>query len=229
MNRLLPAASAALLLAGAAARAQSPADSLARLPGAAVERDGTPLLDTALVARLAPGERAAWERYQASSRRDRERDRALIAAELRAAGQARMTRAPFVRQSFELTREMDDAWFRGDSERRMAEVILSFQTPSGGWSKHVDMRGEPRRPGQSFFSESEAWQYIATIDNNSTTDELRFLSRLARVRPGARYAEAFQRGIDYLLRAQFPSGCAYMFDPSVPSTAAVGLGCRPFG
>jgi len=185
----------------------SPMDSLARMPGAAVERDTTPLLAASRIAALPSGERAAWSRYVATSRMWKERDQALIAGEVRRTGQARMTRAPFVRESFEMKRTMTPAWFLGDSARAMAETILSFQTPSGGWSKHVEMRGAARAPGQSFFSETDEWQYIATIDNNSTTSEMRFLARADSVRPDARYRAAFLRGVAYLLNAQFPNGC----------------------
>ncbi|HEX8903858.1 MAG TPA: pectate lyase, partial [Longimicrobiaceae bacterium] len=152
-------------------------------------------------------EREAWSAYVRRSREWRARDQALIAGELRAAGQARMTRAPYVRESFEIRPWMRGEWFRSDSARRMAETILSFQTPSGGWSKHVDMRAGPRRPGQSFFSETDDWQYIATIDNNSTTSEMRFLALADRAAPDPRFRAAFLRGLDYLLAAQFPNGC----------------------
>jgi len=182
-------------------------DSVARLPGAATERDTVSTFSPARLASLPSARRAEWTAYLRRSREMKARDQALIAGELRALGQARMTRAPFIRESFEVKRGMDAAWFRGDSARRMAETILSFQTPSGGWSKHVDMRAGPRRPGQSFFSETDEWQYIATIDNNSTTSQLRFLAKIDSVRPDARYRAAFVRGVEYLLAAQFPSGC----------------------
>jgi PelA/Pel-15E family pectate lyase len=186
---------------------QSPVDSIGRLPGAAVERDAVSTFSPSRLASLPATERAAWTAYLRRSREMKARDQALVAGELRLLGQARMTRAPYVRESFEVKRTMDEAWFRGDSAHRIAETILSFQTPSGGWSKHVDMRAEPRRPGQSFFSETDAWQYIATLDNNATTSELRFLALADRARPDARYRAAFQRGLDYLLAAQFPNGC----------------------
>jgi PelA/Pel-15E family pectate lyase len=196
-----------LLSACGLAAQQSPADSLARLPGAAVERDTTPLLGASRLASLPAAQRGAWTAYLRTSRDLRARDRALIDAELRRLGRTRMTRAPYARQSFEVSRAMTEEWFRGDSARAMAETILSFQTPSGGWSKHVDMRAAPRAPGQSFFSETEAWQYIATLDNNSTTAELRFLALADRARPDPRYRAAFVRGLDYLLAAQSPNGC----------------------
>jgi len=39
------------------------------------------------------------------------------------------------------------AWFATDSARRIAESILSFQAPNGGWSKHVDFAAHSRQPG----------------------------------------------------------------------------------
>jgi PelA/Pel-15E family pectate lyase len=117
-----------------------------------------------------------------------------------------MTRAPF-QKAFQLDESMTDEWFRGDKAGHIADHMLSFQTPSGGWSKHVDYEPSPRQPGQSFYSETDSWQYIATIDNDSTTEQLRFMARALAARGDARYRDAFNRGIEYLLRAQFPNGC----------------------
>ena len=199
----------AVLLLGCApvAAQRSPVDSIARLPGAAVERDTTPLLGAARLTRLPAAERDAWTAYVRASRELRERDRALVAGELRALGRERMERAPYARESFELKRWMRGEWFRADSAKAIAEAILSFQTPSGGWSKRVDLRAGPRKPGQSFFSETDAWQYIATLDNNGTTSQLRFLALADSAAPDPRYRAAFLRGLDYLHAAQFPNGC----------------------
>jgi PelA/Pel-15E family pectate lyase len=203
---VLVAASLLLFTVRLAAQ-RSPVDSIARLPGNAVERDTTPLLGAARLARLPAAQRQAWTEYVRRSRELRARDQALIAGELGGGGGPKMTRAPFVRESFEVERSMTEAWLQGDSARALAENILSFQTPSGGWSKHVDMRAGPRQPGQSFFSETDEWQYIATLDNNSTTSEMRYLALADRARPDPRFRAAFLRGVDYLLAAQFPNGC----------------------
>jgi PelA/Pel-15E family pectate lyase len=48
---------------------------------------------------------------------------------------------------------------------------------------------------------------IATIDNYSTTEEMKFLALVDKARPDARYRAAFVRGVDYLLQAQYPNGC----------------------
>ena len=197
----------ASLLAARAASAQSPMDSIAKLPGNQAERDTLSMLAPSRIAALPAAARAAWTAYLARSHRTLARDTAFMNAELRRAGRTVMTRAPFVRESFIVDSTMTDAWMRGPDARSLAETILSYQTPSGGWSKHVDMRRAPRAAAQSFFSENEQWQYIATLDNNSTTSEMDFLARLDGVQPDARYRAAFSRALSYILDAQYPNGC----------------------
>jgi PelA/Pel-15E family pectate lyase len=133
-------------------------------------------------------------------------DRATMAAELRAAGKSEMTPAPYAK-GFHLEASMTEAWFKSPEARGIGENVISFQTPSGGWSKRVDMVKAPRVAGESYYSENSQWDYIATIDNDSTTEQLRFLGALERAQPDVRYERAFQKGISYLFAAQFPNGC----------------------
>lgn len=197
----------AAVVGSTTAAAQTVMDSIARLPGAQVERDRQSSLSPARIGALPAAERAAWTKYVARSQRALARDTALLNAELRAAGRTAMTRAPYVRQSFTVDSTMTDAWLHSAEAQRLADAVLSYQTPSGGWSKHVDLWKGPRAAGQSFFSENESWQYIATLDNGSTTSQLGFLSRLNAAHPDRRYRDAFLRGLAWLLDAQYPNGC----------------------
>ncbi len=165
------------------------------------------LVDSARVARLPAEERARWHRYLARSAELQRADRVLIDAELRDQGRPRMVRAPHARQSFTVAPHMVGAWYRTEAGARVAENILSFQTPSGGWSKHVDFSVSPRAPGVSFFSESDRWSFIATIDNNSTTEQMRFMARAHAETGEDRYRTSLARALDYLLAAQYPNGC----------------------
>ena len=188
---------------------QAQTDATAALPGAGMERDTASLLSAKRRQALGANERAAWDAYVDRSRAAQAIDRALLVGELAtrrptAPGSATMTRAPFASASFGYT-PASGAAVNNDSTRRVLEAMLTFQTPSGGWSKHIDFTKGPRQPGQSFFSENESWQYIATIDNGSTTSELRFLMDRAHGEPRARVA--VDRGVRYLLAAQFPNGC----------------------
>ena len=118
-----------------------------------------------------------------------------------------MTRGPYA-HDFSVQPSMTPAWFASDSRAPIADVILSFQAPNGGWSKHVDFSQHARRPGESYFTESADWEWISTIDNGATTEEIRFLAaRRQRRKRDERYERAILRGIDYLLASQFPNGC----------------------
>lgn len=186
---------------------QAQTDATAMLLGAALERDTMSALSAKRRLALGASERTVWDAYVDRSRAAQAIDRALLARELAtrtptAQGAATMTRAPFASTSFEYVL---GAVVDNDSTRRLLDAMLTFQTPSGGWSKHIDFTKGPRQPGQSFFSENESWQYIATIDNGSTTSELRFLMDRARAEPRVR--TPVERGIRYLLAAQFPNGC----------------------
>jgi PelA/Pel-15E family pectate lyase len=181
-------------------------DSIRHLPGYRPAHDTIPLLSAARIDSLPEAERAAWRAYVARSEATHARDTALMNAELRGAGRRRMTRAPYV-HDFEVTKAMTPAWFAGEAARHEADVILSFQAPNGGWSKHVDFTGAARAAGQSYYGESEEWGWISTFDNSSTTEEIRFLALADAARSDARYQAAARRGIDYVLEAQMPNGC----------------------
>ena len=206
MPRLRATPVLALSLALALSAGCRPLPAQATSPPSPIDRETAPLLSAERIAALPDAQREAWTRYLETSRRDQARDRALLEGEMRARGIDRMTRAPYAAR-FEVEPWMTEAWFRGDTARALAEAILSYQTPSGGWSKRVDFAAGPRAPGQSFFSESDGWHYIATLDNGGTTEEMRFLARAFAARGDARYRDAFLRGLAYLHRAQLPTGC----------------------
>lgn len=162
------------------------------------------LLSASRIDSLGGPARDAWHRYVARSRALEVADRAFMAAELTAAGLARMRRATYARGfAFD---DMTPAAAASDSARRLAASLLTWQTPAGGWSKRTDMT-RPREAGESWYAESDGWHYIGTIDNGSTTSQLRFLARVADATGEARFATAYLRGLAYLLDAQMPNGC----------------------
>ena len=163
------------------------------------------LLDSQRIATLPAAERNAWMQYLVASRQQRELDRKSINAELQRLGRERWTPAP-EGPAFSTRDEMTDEWFRSAEGRRLADNLISFQTPSGGWSKRIDFQKGPRQPGQS-YSVSDGWSYIATFDNNATTEQLEFLAAAYRATRDPRYQQALVRGLEYIFRAQFPNGC----------------------
>lgn len=79
----------------------------------------------------------------------------------------------------------------------MAANILSFQSKLGGWPKNIDTAAAPAKPGEAL---------PPTFDNGATTNELRFLARIYQASADETYRQAFDHGLDYILKAQYPSG-----------------------
>ncbi len=89
-----------------------------------------------------------------------------------------------------------DTWFAEPEAKQVAVVILSYQCGLGGWPKNIDTT----KPGEKPEKNSP------TFDNNATMNEMRFLARIHVATHDASYASAFDRGLDYILKAQYPTG-----------------------
>ena len=96
-----------------------------------------------------------------------------------------------------LLREPND-WFRTDAGQETLENVLSWQTNHGDWPKNIDttstrFSGDGKKPA-------------GTFDNSATSGELRLLARAYRVTDDQRYKQAFIRGFDHILSAQYANG-----------------------
>ena len=96
-------------------------------------------------------------------------------------------------------------WFQGAEGRRIADNVLTWQTPHGSWPKNRDTASEP------FDGKSD--DLHGTFDNKATTGELRFLARAFRATNEPRYREAFLKGLSHILEAQYPTGGWPQFYP----------------
>jgi len=180
-------------------------------------------ITTARIAALPAKDRSAWTSYLERSHKQMQIDRATFAAE-RTAGSLEppLPKEGFNARTMPLNR--DAAWYGSAEARHIADVIVSFQTPAGGWSKNLDLSGAPRAPGQSYTTDNLSkhpgsgdfdtpsdshWNYVGTLDNDATNTELHFLALVSGATPGAAseaYRVSFLHGIRYLLAAQFPNG-----------------------
>ena len=98
-----------------------------------------------------------------------------------------------------------DAWFASQDAKAALNSILSWQTDYGDWPKNLDTTKRP-------FSGVEK-KPTGTFDNGATTGELRALARAFRVSGDARYKNAFLKGFDHILKAQYPHGGWPQFYP----------------
>lgn len=165
-----------------------------------------PPLSEARIAALPPDQQAPWQAYLARSRALAAADKAALAAE-RKDGVAPDDPPEKRHGGAGMPLRQPAAWYASPEARHVADVIVSFQTPAGGWGKNVERTGPLRRRGQNWVATGDS--YVGTIDNDATTTELRFLARVQAQAPGAAgepYRAAFVKGIRYLLDAQYPNG-----------------------
>lgn len=106
-----------------------------------------------------------------------------------------------------LTREETDA---------VAERMLIYQRENGGWPQPG---GDPINYGKELTKEQkdkiqkDRKKTDTTIDDHATTREINYLTEAYERTGNKRYLQAAERGIDYLLKAQYPSGGWGQFFP----------------
>ncbi|MDO8835078.1 MAG: pectate lyase [Vicinamibacterales bacterium] len=98
-------------------------------------------------------------------------------------------------------------WYGSAEARAVADSVLQYQSPQGGWPKSTDLAAPPQDtpdPGSGRAN---------SLDNDATTLPMQFLALVANATGDVRYREAFARGVDYLLAAQYPHGGWPQFYP----------------
>lgn len=147
-------------------------------------------------------ERAVWADYFKRSRHWAALDRGFIEDELKKTVYKEPL-APPPSDRFGFDPDQPPEFYKTPQGRKIADIILSFQTPSGGWSKRTDMSLRPRRPAEAFGTESG---YIPTFDNKATVTQMRVLAAAFQATAHIDYANAFLKGLNLILQAQLPNG-----------------------
>jgi len=96
-------------------------------------------------------------------------------------------------------------WYATDAARTVAESVLQYQSPQGGWPKNTDLAKplrEPLEPG-----------VINSFDNEATTLPMHYLALMVTATSQEKYRAAFDRGLEYILAAQYPNGGWPQFYP----------------
>lgn len=108
--------------------------------------------------------------------------------------------------------QMPEEWYGSEDAIRVAENVLLCQKTIGGWAKN--------KPYHHIFSEKEKQEYIqtkdeigATFDNGATITELRFLAKVYTHVKDEKYRNAFLKGLDYIILAQYDNGGWPQFYP----------------
>ncbi len=99
----------------------------------------------------------------------------------------------------------DKRWFRSEEGRRTTANVLSWQSASGAWPKNRDTG--------RVLHEGERAGISGTFDNKATTGEMRYLALAYAATGDDACAEAFRRGLDHILAAQYGNGGFPQFHP----------------
>jgi PelA/Pel-15E family pectate lyase len=159
------------------------------------------------IAALPEVERKVWMDYVAASQEYARTERRDIAAECRAVRSPFSKPAPANSEEFEFPTKVDAAYHASAEAAQLAEVVISYQTPTGGWSKAVDYGKGPRPRGTHWTSQSgDGWHYCGTLDNRSTTEQIKFLAQVFNATAREDHRKAVERGLEWLFAAQFPNG-----------------------
>ena len=86
-----------------------------------------------------------------------------------------------------------------------AENILLHQRANGGWPKNYD-RERKLTEGEKQNLRAKKKKHDATFDNEATHTEVRYLAKAFVTTGDKRYQEAFLKGVEFMLEAQYDNG-----------------------
>ena len=110
----------------------------------------------------------------------------------------------------QVSRFMPEAFYSTKEAQDIATRIIYYQFSSGGWMKNVNYHYS--YPPQQ-MQELKSTLLGPTIDNESTTQEMKYLAHVYQYKQDKRWRNAFIKGVNYLLDAQYPNGGWPQFCP----------------
>lgn len=112
-----------------------------------------------------------------------------------------------------IVNQKNEQWFGSDEAIAIAENVLLYQRDIGGWTKNTRMQDPLPEEDKLELLEVKSSPKGCTIDNGATFLEMKYLSRMYGQVRDERYKEAFLKGLDYLLKAQYENGGWPQFYP----------------
>lgn len=94
-------------------------------------------------------------------------------------------------------------WHITKQARILADTIVYYQLPSGGWCKNQDWWVNP---DTTYLEECKRTGIGSTIDNGATVAELEYLAKMYYYTNIIAYRVSFMAGMEYLLGMQYDNG-----------------------
>lgn len=117
--------------------------------------------------------------------------------------------------------KQEPLWYQTDEAARIADQVIFYQKDNGGWEKNRDMSAMLTEAEKAKLIKSKTDTSDTTIDNRTTYTQIAFLAKvitgsLQKTTPPTnfpKHKEAFFKGLDYLLAAQYENGGFPQFYP----------------
>lgn len=104
----------------------------------------------------------------------------------------------------DVARKMPAEWYGTAEALALADTVIAYQFPSGGWAKNNQWNKVQNRA--SLRKAMQTTGIGSTIDNKATTIEMLYLAKVYNATGAERCKEAFIRGVNYLLEMQYDNG-----------------------
>jgi pectinesterase len=108
--------------------------------------------------------------------------------------------------------QMPDEWYGSEESIRVAENVLLYQRDIGGWPKNLPLHKPLTVPEKATINDEKGLN-DAIFDNDATTTEMKFLARMYNKTNNQEYKDSFNRGMKFILDAQYDNGGWPMFWP----------------
>lgn len=107
----------------------------------------------------------------------------------------------------------ENSWYASEEAQRIANNVLLYQNENGGWLKNIDMAENLSQAEVEKLQKLKSQKSGTTIDNGATFTQMQYLAKVYTATGKERYKEAFLKGVDYLLAAQYENGGWPQFYP----------------
>jgi len=119
-----------------------------------------------------------------------------------------------------IPQQMPAEWFASEEAKSIADSVVKYQFPSGGWAKNTDWQlndAGTQNAKQLVWTQIHSQSGVgSTIDNGATTSEMILLGKVYQATGKKTYRKAFIKGIEYLLKAQYDNGGWPQYYPYKP-------------
>jgi PelA/Pel-15E family pectate lyase len=107
---------------------------------------------------------------------------------------------------------MPDEWYGSPESVRVAGNVLLYQRDIGGWPKNLPLHKELTEPEKAKINDEKGLN-DAILDNDATTTEMKFMVKMYAKTSNQDYKVSFDRGLKFILDAQYDKGGWPMFYP----------------